>query len=165
MKIPKGITVRFILAVIAGLATSMALSMTTRLILYLCGFFPAPFKPLFETNLVIIALVYHSIFAMTGAFVTAHVARDRARKAVIFLGSKEAIMWLLGTIFLWKHAPVWYTITKAVIGIPVALAGGLLYKLYITKTHMEVLKDTSMHLRDVLKLLIGKFRKKKTGVA
>ncbi len=106
MKIPKGITVRFTLAVIAGLATSMALSMTTRLILYLCGLFPVPFKPLFETNLVIIALVYHSIFAMTGAFVTAHVARDPARKAVIFMGSKEAIMWLLGTIFLWKHALV-----------------------------------------------------------
>lgn len=165
MKIPKGITVRFILAVIAGLATSMALSMTTRFILYLCGLFPAPFKPLFETRLVIVALVYHSIFAMTGAFVTAHVARDRARKAVIFLGSKEAIMWLLGTIFLWKHAPVWYTITKAIIGIPIALAGGMLYKLYVTKTHKEVLKDTSMHIKEVLTLVIGKFRKKKAGVA
>lgn len=165
MKIPKGITVRFILSVVAGLATSMALSLTTRFILYLCGLFPAPFKPLFETKLVIIALVYHSMFAMTGAFVTAHVARDRARKAIIFLGSKEAIMWLLGTIFLWKHAPVWYTITKAVIGIPIALTGGLLYKLYTTKTHKEILKDTSMHIKDVLKLVIGKFRKRKADVA
>ena len=164
MIIPKGITVRFILSVIAGLATSMALSVTTRFILYQCGLFPAPFKPLFETRLVIIALVYHSLYAMTGAFVTAHVARDRARKAVIFLGSKEAIMWLLGTVFLWKHAPVWYTITKAVIGIPIALLGGLLYKLYVQRTHKEVLKDTSMRIRDVLKLVTDKFRKKKPDV-
>ena len=164
MKIPKGITVRFILSVVAGLATSMALSMTTRFILYLCGVFPAPFKPLFDPPLVIIALVYHSIFAMTGAFVTAHFAHDRARKAVIFLGSKEAIMWLLGTIFLWKHAPVWYTITKAAIGIPVAMLGGFLHKLYVTKTHKETLKDTSMLMKDVLKLVIDKFRKKKAGV-
>lgn len=164
MKIPKGITVRFILSVVAGLATSMALSMATRFILYLCDVFPAPFKPLFDTPLVIIALVYHSIFAMTGAFITAHVARDRARKAVIFLGSKEAIMWLLGTIFLWKHAPVWYTITKAVIGIPVALLGGFLHKLYVTKTHKEILEDTTMLIKDVLKLVIDKFRKKKAGV-
>lgn len=165
MKIPKGITVRFILAVIAGLATSMALSLTTRFILYLCGLFPAPFKPLFDTQLVAIALAYHSIFAMTGAFVTAHVARDRARKAVIFLGSKEAIMWLLGTIFLWKHAPVWYTITKALIGIPIALLGGWLHKLYVSRTHKQILKDSSMHLRDVVTWVIDKFRKKKTGVA
>jgi len=164
MKIPKGITVRFILAVIAGLATSMALSVTTRFILYQCGLFPAPFKPLFETRLVIVALVYHSLFAMSGAFVTAHVARNRARKAVIFLGSKEAIMWLLGTIFLWKHAPVWYTITKALIGIPVALTGGFFYQLYVTRAHKEVLPDSSMRIRDVLKLLMDKFRKRKAGV-
>ncbi len=164
MKIPKGITVRFILSVIAGLATSMALSISTRFILFQCGLFPAPFRPLFETHLLIIALMYHSIFAMTGAFVTARVARDRARKAVIFLGSKEAIMWLLGTLFLWKHAPVWYTITKAVIGIPIALAGGFFYRLYVTGTHQEILKDTSMRIRDVLKLVTDKFRKKKAGV-
>jgi hypothetical protein len=159
----KGITLRFILSVIAGLATSMALSTITRFILYLCGVFPAPFKPLFDTNLVIIALIYHTLFAMTGAFVTAHFARDRAKKAVIFLGSKEAIMWLLGTIFLWKHSPVWFTITKALIGFPIAMLGGWLYHLYVTKTGKEVLKDESMKIKELLKLLINKFRKKKVG--
>lgn len=162
---PKGITVRFILSVIAGLATSMTLSIATRFMLYLCGVFPAPFKPLFDTPLVIIALLYHSIFATTGAFVTAHIARNRARKAVVFLGSKEAIMWLLGTIFLWKHAPVWYTMTKAVIGFPIAIMGGWLYQVYVTKTSREVLKDKSMKIINVLKLLIDKFREKKTGAA
>jgi hypothetical protein len=157
----KGITVRFTLSVIAGLVTSMALSMATRFILHLCGVFPAPFKPLFDTNLVVIALIYHSIFAIAGAFVTAHVSRDRARKAVIFLGCKEAIMWLLGTIFLWKHSPVWYTITKALIGIPLAMLGGWLYHLYVTKTDKDILKDESMKIKEVLKLLMNKFRKKK----
>lgn len=161
----KGITIRFILSVVAGLATSMALSMIIRFILYLCGVFPAPFKPLFDTPLVLIALIYHTIFAMTGAFVTAHVARDRAKKAVIFLGSKEAIMWLLGTIFLWKHSPVWYTITKAVIGIPVAILGGWIYHLYVTKTGREVLKDTSMRIKEVLKLVLDKFKKKKVEIS
>lgn len=164
MKIPKGITLRFILAVTAGLATSMALSVSTRFILYQCGLFPAPFKPLLDTQLVIITLAYHSVYAVTGAFVTAHVARNRARKAVIFLGSKEAIMWLLGTVFLWKHAPVWYTITKAVIGIPVALLGGYLHQRYLKATHQQPQEDESMYLKEALLMLLSAIRKKKRNI-
>lgn len=160
----QAITIRFILAVAAGLATSMVLSVATRSILFLCGIFPPPFKPLFDTNLVIIALIYHSCYATAGAFVTAMVARDKAKKAAFFLGSKEAIMWLLGTIFLWKHSPVWYTIAKAVIGIPLALLGGWLYHCYQQKTHKKVLKDTSMKIVDVLKLIIARLTGKKKPV-
>ena len=155
------ITIRFILAVIAGLATSMALSMITRTVLYWCGVFPPPFKPMFETHLVIVALVYHTIYAMSGAFVTANLARDKAKKAVIFLGSKEAIMWLLGTLLLWKHSPAWYTITKAVIGIPVAMLGGWLYQVYRDRKNGEKLKDESISIKELFKLLIARFRKKK----
>lgn len=156
----KGITVRFLLSVAAGLAKSMALSVITRGILYLAGIFPAPFKPLFDNQLVAGALIYHSVFALTGAFVTAHVARNRARRAVIFLGSKEAIMWLLGTIFLWKHAPVWYTISKALMGIPIALLGGYLYQRSRQASGRTAPPDESMLLKDLIARVFSRLSKK-----
>ena len=64
-------------------------------------------------TLVLVALAYHSFYAVIPAYITAYIARDKARKAVIILGTKEAIMWVLGTLLLWHHTPPWYNITKA----------------------------------------------------
>lgn len=124
------IPVRLIISVIAGLVTSFVLSTLTHEVLHLLGIFPKPFKPVFDTQVLIISLFYHCIFATTGAFVTAAVAKEKANKAVFILGSKEAIMWLIGTVLLWHHAPPWFNIAKATLGIPLAWIGGRLYKLY-----------------------------------
>ena len=121
---------RLILSVAAGIAISMILSALTHELLHLAGVFPPPKKPMFETNLLIIALLYHSFYAVVGAFITAYFAKDKARKAVFFLGSKEAVMWLLGILLLWKHSAPWYNLSKAVLGIPLALLGGKIYQMY-----------------------------------
>jgi hypothetical protein len=118
---------RLILSVIAGIATAMVLSAFTHVILYLAGVFPRPGRPMFDTDLLLICLIYHSIYALAGAYVTAWLARDKARKAVFILGTKEAILWVLGTVLLWKHAAPWYNLTKALLGIPIALLGGRIY--------------------------------------
>ncbi len=127
------IPIRLIVSVIAGLATSFILSTVTHEVLHLLGIFPKPFKPMFDKQLLLISLLYHSIFATTGAFVTAMVAKEKANKAVFILGSKEAIMWLIGTILLWHHAPPWFNIAKATLGIPLAWIGGRLYRVYKNK--------------------------------
>ncbi|MFY9309746.1 MAG: hypothetical protein WAQ28_11930 [Bacteroidia bacterium] len=124
------IPVRLIISVVAGLVTSFALSTLTHEVLHLLGIFPKPFKPIFDRQVLIISLFYHCIFAITGAFVTARVAQEKANKAVFILGSKEAIMWLIGTILLWHHAPPWFNVAKATLGIPLAWIGGRLYKWY-----------------------------------
>ena len=125
--------IRLVLSVIVGIAISTVLSGITHEILHLMGIFPSPTKPLFDTRLLLISLAYHSLFAVGGAFFTAMIAKEKAKKAVLFLGSKEAIMWLLGTILLWKHTPAWFNITKAVIGIPLAILGGKIYTSYKNK--------------------------------
>lgn len=125
--------IRLILSVIAGIATAMALSVLTHQILHLFGIFPAPGKPNFDTHLLLIAFFYHSFYAIIGAFVTAGLAKDKAKKAVFILGTKEAIMWLLGIVLLWKHTAPWYNLSKALAGIPLALFGGKLYELYKMK--------------------------------
>ena len=119
-----------LISLVAGIAFSIVISVMTHLILYWCGVFPPLHKPMFETRLVIISLVYHSIYAIAAAFITAWLAKKQAKKAVFILGTKEAIMWLIGTLLLWKHAPPWYNISKAVLGPPLAWFGGRLYRVY-----------------------------------
>jgi hypothetical protein len=128
---------RLIGAVIAGIATAMALSLITHEILHVAGVFPKIGKPMFETDVLVIALIYHSIYAVIAAIVTAKIAEKQARKAAFILGSKEAIMWLLGTILLWKHAAPWYNISKAVLGIPLALVGGEIYAWYKERKELK----------------------------
>ncbi len=122
--------IRLIISVIVGIIISKILSTITHEILFLTGFFPAPSKPMFDTHLLLIALAYHSLYSVFAAFITAMIAKEKARKAAFYLGSKEAIMWLLGTLLLWKHTPAWYNITKAIIGIPLAMLGGKIYLKY-----------------------------------
>lgn len=132
-KIIKELPIRLILSVIAGIAIAMVLSIITHLILHWVNVFPKPGKPMFKTDLLWISLVYHSVYAIIGAYFTAMIAEDRAGKAVFILGTKEAFMWLLGTILLWKHAAPWYNITKALLGIPLAILGGKFYATYKKK--------------------------------
>jgi len=137
--------IRLILSVVAGIATAMVLSMLTHEILHLAGVFPKLGAPIFETDLLWISLAYHSFYALVAAFITAWLAKERAKKAVFILGTKEAIMWLLGTILLWKHAAPWFNITKALLGVPIAMFGGLIYKWYKNRKRqrLEIAKNNS----------------------
>jgi hypothetical protein len=128
------IPVRLIISVIAGIATAMILSLITHEVLFLVGVFPQLGKPMFDTHLVTIELIYHSIYALIAACVTAKIAEDKAHRATFILGTKEAIMWLLGTILLWHHSPPWYNITKALLGVPLAILGGYIYTKFVKKT-------------------------------
>jgi hypothetical protein len=118
---------RLIISVVAGIVIAMALSTITHLILYFAGIFPPLGKPMFDNDLLVISLIYHSLYALVAAYVTADIAKERAKKAVFVLGTKEAVMWLLGTILLWHHAAPWFNISKALLGIPIAMLGGKIY--------------------------------------
>jgi hypothetical protein len=119
--------IRLILSVAAGIGASKVLMTITHFILHWSGLFPPMTDPLFDTHLLFISLTFHSVYAIAGAYITAGIAGESAKKAVIILGSKEAILWLLGTLLLWKHAPLWFNLTKAISGIPLAMIGGRIY--------------------------------------
>jgi hypothetical protein len=152
--------IRFILSVAAGIAVTMALSIITRQILHWVGVFPKIGEPEFETNLLIIALIYHSIYAVIGAIVTSHLAREKAKKAAFALGTKEVIMWILGMILLWKHAAPWYNLSKAALGIPLAMLGWKLYELY--KHHKEDSKNDEETIQHK-KILIKHYERRMTS--
>jgi uncharacterized membrane protein len=122
--------VRLLVSVMVGIIVSKALTMLAHAVLSWAGIFPPLGEPMFEKDLVFIALVIHSVFAIVSAYITAIVAKEKARKAVYILGTKEAILWVLGIILLWKHSPPWFNLAKAVLGIPLAMFGGQLYIWY-----------------------------------
>jgi hypothetical protein len=129
-KLIKKLPIRLIVSVLAGIAIASILSVLTHEVLHLLGIFPPLHKPMFDRKLLIIALIYHSIYAVAGAFVTAWIAKEKSQKAAFILGSKEAIMWLLGIILLWHHSPPLFNLTRAILGIPLAVFGGWLYAQY-----------------------------------
>ncbi|MES2515844.1 MAG: hypothetical protein V4580_16945 [Bacteroidota bacterium] len=144
--------IRLILSVAAGIAVTMALSVLTRQILNWVGVFPKIGEPEFETNLLIIALIYHSIYAVIGAIVTSHFAKEKAKKAAFALGTKEVVMWILGMILLWKTAAPWYNLSKAALGIPLAMLGWKLYEWYKDRKKQHATEGTTPeHKKIVLK--------------
>jgi hypothetical protein len=118
---------RLILSVIAGIIIAMLLSVITHEILHLADIFPAMGKPMFDTKLLWLSLSYHCLYALIAAYFTAMIADKKAKKATFILGTKEAIMWLLGALLLWQHAAPWHNITKALLGVPIAMLGGDIY--------------------------------------
>jgi hypothetical protein len=131
------IPVRLIISVMAGIAIAMTLSLITHEVLFLLNVFPQIGKPMLDNRLVIIELIYHSMYAVLAAIATAKIAEDRAKRATFILGTKEAFMWLLGTLLLWHHNPPWYNITKAVLGVPLAMLGGYIYTKMKKNTQLD----------------------------
>lgn len=73
------------------------------------------------------AFTYRALFAITGAYITASIAKDKAKKAVYFLGVLGTIAWLAGLLRFWDLAPAWYNIGGLLLAIPYALIGYSLY--------------------------------------
>lgn len=64
------------------------------------------------------AFAYRAVFAILGAYVTAIIAREQAKKAVLIVGTVGSILWLIGAIAMWNYAPAWYNIAGIITGIP-----------------------------------------------
>ena len=78
--------VKLVVGVMAGIAFAMSASIITHEVLHLCGIMPPLHKPLFDTKLVVVQLIYHSIYAVLGAMITAKISKEKASKAVFVLG-------------------------------------------------------------------------------
>ncbi|MBA3665839.1 MAG: hypothetical protein H0W61_16790 [Bacteroidetes bacterium] len=136
----KNIPVRLVVAVAVGIVLSKILMFITHTVLHKLDVFPALDKPMFDNRDLSIALAFHCVYAVIAAYFTAQIAKERARKAVFILGSKEAIMWIIGIILLWNHAPAWFSLTKAILGIPLSVFGGWIYRKKRERDELKALK-------------------------
>ena len=124
---------RLTLSIMVGLLTSIVLATVTDHIFHTTGIYPPYGEPFSGHGLALLAFTYRAWFAIFGAYITAMLAKDKAKKAVWILGGIGSVLWLVGAIMMWEYAPAWYNIGGALLGIPFALIGGKLYELRVRK--------------------------------
>jgi hypothetical protein len=120
---------RLVLAIVVGFFTAAVLSALVDHIFHTTGFFPPYGQPFRETGPVVVAFTYRAVFVVFATFLAAVIARERAKRAVLILGSIGSFLWLVGALNMWDFAPAWYHLLGIGTGIPLAIAGGKLYEI------------------------------------
>ena len=128
---------RLILSIVAGFLFTAIITTVVDHIFHITHIYPPYGEPLKETNLLIMAFAYRAVFAIIGAYLTARIAKENSRKAVLILGIVGTVAWLAGLIKFWDLAPAWYNIGGLLLAIPYAFIGLNIY--YKTKGKKEVL--------------------------
>lgn len=122
---------RLILSILAGFLTAAVLSSGVDHVFHTTGIYPPYGEPNLDDGLMFIAFAYRAVFSILGAYVTALIAKTQARKAVLIVGIVGSVLWLIGGIAMWEHAPAWYNIAGVITGVPFSL---IALKLYETRT-------------------------------
>lgn len=120
-----------IVSVIAGFLTVALLSTLTDFILENTGVFPSYQDQLTYGSpiwLLVTALIYRSIFAVVGGFVTAKLAPSNPSKHVMILAILGTIGGVAGIFAGWQYGNQWYPIALAVTAYPLVWYGGKLGK-------------------------------------
>ena len=115
-------------AILAGFIAVFILSVVTDLILEKTGFFP-PQTQIHAWWLLMIALIYRTIYTVIGGYITASLAPNHPIRHALILGILGLIFGTLGVIAnLDKSTPstLWYPIMIVVLSVPSVWFGGKL---------------------------------------
>jgi hypothetical protein len=126
-------TLKSIGAVLAGMIAGAVLSIATDYILEKTGVFPDPQYGLFVWWMLLIALVYRSIFTIVSGFITAWLAPNNPVRHAIILGAIGVGVTLVGSVVNWDKSAAWYPLVLIVITFPCTWMGG---KAYIKHTRI-----------------------------
>ena len=114
-------------AVLAGFLAIVILSVGTDTILEQTGVLPR--GALFDTGLLLLALMYRSLYSVIGAYITARLAPDRPMRHALALGVWGIFMSALGTLAARDLGPAWYGFALVVVSLPLAWLGGREFEL------------------------------------
>ena len=117
------------LAVVAGLAFVVVLSMGLDTVMHRSGVFPEDPAGM-TTGDWILALSYRLVIAVGGGWITARLAQSRAMLLAIVLGIIGTVVGLAGLAAAWMMrpnlGPLWYPTLLVVTAIPCTWLGGKL---------------------------------------
>jgi hypothetical protein len=117
-------------AVLAGFILVLFLSVVTDSLFESTDIFPPVTAPgSFLPWMLLVALIYRSIYAVAGGYVTAALAPGRAMKHVVALGIIGLMFATLGAVANWSAAVIsgtWYPIALIVLTLPSVWLGGKL---------------------------------------
>ncbi len=122
-------TLKSIVAVLAGFIAVLVLSIGTDVMLEKTGVFPPISQGFFITWMLLLALIYRTIYAIVGGYVTATLAPDRPMRHAMILGIIGFVFAVLGSIANSDKSTAstaWYPILLIVLTIPSVWLGGKL---------------------------------------
>jgi len=123
-------TIKSIGAILAGFITVFVLSVVTDVILEKIGVFPPLSNPeAYVWWMLLLALIYRSIYSVIGFYLTGILAPNRPMRHAIILGIIGTVFATLGAFANWgKSAPgtEWYPILLVLVTLPCAWLGGKL---------------------------------------
>lgn len=118
---------RSIAAVVIGFVLIMVLAFGTDAAVRAA--LPGSFNPAGATSdrgLLVASLVYVTLYAVAGCYLTARLAPRRPMAHALVLGVLGLLFNVGGTIAMWNMAPAWYHLTALVLVMPSAWLGGWL---------------------------------------
>ena len=133
---------RTTLAVLAGFFATALLSVAVDHLFHMTNVYPPYGRPMFDTGLVLLALSYRSVFEVGGMYLTATIAKGRAKKAVWIGAIVGAAVWIFGGIMMREYGPLWYSIAGAITSIPLALLGLRAYERRVLRAAENHSKDS-----------------------
>lgn len=123
---------RSILAVLAGFVAVVVLSIVSDIGMKALGLLPASGLAPSNTALAV-ALVYRSIYAIAGGYITARLAPAWPMQHALISGLVGLILSIAGVIATWNGGPEfgakWYPLALVAIAMPCAWIGGKVYLL------------------------------------
>ncbi len=115
-------------AVLLGFLTVVVLSMGTDWILEAVGVFPPPTdQGLFVPWMLVLALVYRTLYTVVGGYVTAKISPSNPSIHVNVLGLIGTVAGVAGVVVGWNLSAHWYPIALAVLAYPSVWLGGKLF--------------------------------------
>lgn len=117
-----------IVAVLAGLAAVVVLSLMGDAVFHVTGVFPAGGQAMNEAGDNLLALSYRMVFGAFGSYVAARLAPARPMLHALILGAVGTVLAIIGVVATWNLnlGPHWYPIALVVTALPMAWVGGLL---------------------------------------
>jgi len=116
---------RSIFAVLAGLVTTVVLSIGADALMHAAGVYPPAGQPM-RDRLLLLASVYRGVFGVAGGYVTARLAPRAPIGHALVLGLIGLALSVMGAVIMWEQSPGWYPISLAVLAVPYAWLGGRL---------------------------------------
>lgn len=117
-----------IVALLAGFAAVVVLSLLADAVFHFTGVFPAGGQAMNEVGDNALALSYRMVFGAFGSYVAARLAPARPMLHALILGAVGAALAALGVVNTWNMnlGPHWYPIALVATALPMAWVGGAL---------------------------------------
>jgi hypothetical protein len=131
---------RSISAVAAGFLATVALALAVDTLFRLCvpqAFAPGSEPPRF---VLLIVLAYTGTAAAAGSYLAARIAAAHTMTHALGSGVVAYVIALGATAIVWTTAPAWYHMTAAILMLPAAWLGGMLFR---HRGHLALRSHTS----------------------